>query len=117
MNVTGKTTIYINGFEGKENVFVNVSAKVKSQVLKGKNTEYVTSFIQCKLSNAVKDKLDDSKWNAKTKLQYNVEIKEGWLGTYLDNKGNNVIYLFINDLDIIVEDSEGNKKTYQRYRK
>ena len=115
MNVTGRTTIYVNGFEGKESAHISISAKIKSKNVKG---EYVTSFITCKLSNAVLDKLDDGKWNSKTRLQFNVDVKDGWLSTYLDNKGNTVVYVFINDLDIIVTDNEGKEQTYKRnYRK
>ena len=118
MNVTGKTTIYINGFEGnkKGEVRVAISVKVTSKVI-GTKSDYVTGFMPVVLSNDMKRNLGVDKVDVNDKIQYNIEINDAWLNTYETKKGNN-INLFINDLTILETDEKGTRSyKKQSYRK
>lgn len=116
MEVTGKTTIYLNGFKGQKGEDrISISAKVTSKVLGKKGEEYVTGFIPVQLSNDVKRQLGVEDLNSKSREHYIVELENAWLGAY-QNKGNEgtTIYLFINEISIVEEEKKEYKKSSYR---
>ena len=114
MEVTGKTTIYLNGFKGQKGEDrISISAKVTSKVLGKKGEEYVTGFIPVQLSNDVKRQLGVEDLNNKSREHYEVELENAWLGAY-EGKNGVTIYLFINACNIVEEKKEYKKTSYRK---
>lgn len=123
MNVLGKTTLYVNGFD-KENegeTRLSVSVKITS---KNAKDEWQTAFLPVALSNSVKEnlKLDDTslkklyqkegKYGKDIKQSYNIKLENNNAWLVADKyKDTTTIKLFINDLTIVTDDDKEVKKT------
>lgn len=118
MEVTGKTTIYVNGFKGQKGEDrISISAKVTSKIIGKKGDEYVTGFMPVQLSNDVKRQLGIENYDSKTREHYDVELENAWIGVYEMKNENKVFYLFINECSIIDEEKEKKQYKKQSYRK
>ncbi len=115
MNVTGKTTIYVNGFKGQKGEDrLSISAKVTSCDVKG---NWTNGFMPVQLSNDVKRQLGIEDCNSKTREHYDVELENAWIGVYEMKNENKVFYLFINECSIIDQEKEKKQYKKQSYRK
>lgn len=121
MNVLGKGTLYINGFDGKKQGETRLSVSV-SIVSKNVKDEWQNAFLPVVLSNSVKANLGidekslsnlyrkEGKYGKDIKQKYNIKLEDSnaWLtsNVYKDKKGKEIsqVLLFINDLTIVTDE-------------
>ena len=126
MNVLGKTTLYVNGFDGEEKGTTRLSFSV-GIISKNSKDEWETTFLPVVLSNAVKENLKidnksldelykrNGKYGKDIKQRYNIKLEgnNAWLTTQKFKDKTNVA-LFINDLTIVTETSSRDNSRERR---